>query len=153
MMYVPLKHLKSGMILARDVNCGFSFVPLISAGQMLTDTMIRHLHKHNVCGVYIENEFSDGIELQEFLDPELKTVALREIKTSFDDYVSKQQISTQNIREIVNIAKTLVLQVLSKDFCLYNMIEIKDYDNYTYTPVSYTHLLHGCTLHSSQKEA
>lgn len=152
MIYVPMKHVKPGMILAREAARGAGTIPLLVPGQPLNEQLIKRLEEYNVSGLYVESRFSGDIEVQEFLEPELKRKTITTIKSTLDEYVHQRTLSHSALRSISNIAKNLVMYVLSKDEVLINIIDVKDYDNYTYTHSMYVSILSaliglrlGCT--------
>lgn len=152
MIYVPMKHIRPGMVLAREAENGAGLLPLLAPGQQLTESLIGRLEKSNVPGLYVECRISDGIEVQDFIEPELKRQTITAIKGILDDYVRQSTVSHSALRSISNIAKNLVTYVLSKEEIFLNVIDVKDYDNYTYTHSMYVAMLSaliglrmGCT--------
>ncbi|RPF49107.1 HD-GYP domain-containing protein (c-di-GMP phosphodiesterase class II) [Hydrogenoanaerobacterium saccharovorans] len=141
MIYVPLKHLKPGMILARDVTCGSCFFSLLVAGQKLSSSIIAKLAKNNIQGVYIQSQFCGDLEVTEVVDSELKQTVITELKHFYNDYASHATISLSSIKAISNTVNDLVNHILSKEECLINIVDIKDYDTYTYT-----HSMYVCIL-------
>lgn len=141
MLYVPLKHLKPGMVLAKDVVCGLSVFALIITGQQLTTFSIARLKEYGVAGVYIKSPFCEDIEVESFIDPEFKQQTIAELKNIYDDYAAKQELSSASLRSITNVAQQMMMMVLGKDECLINVMEMKSYDTYTYTHSMYVGML------------
>lgn len=152
MIYIPIKHVKPGMVLAREAANGGGIFPLLAPGQQLTEALIKRLQDCHMPGLYVESRISGDIEVREFIEPEFKRKTITTIKSTLDDYVRQRTLSHSALRSISNIAENLVMYVLSKDEVLINVIDVKDYDNYTYTHSMYVAVLSaliglrmGCT--------
>lgn len=141
MIYVPIKHLKPGMVLARDVSNDTSFFSLLTIGHALTSETIMKLERYGVWGAYIKSRFCDDIEVDEFIDREFKQKAVKDLKRIYDDYSNQKTISSLMIKSVNDLAERLIMQVLSKDECLINIVDIKDHDTYTYTHSMYVGIL------------
>ncbi len=141
MLYIPIQFLKTGMVLARDVACDGSFFSLLVAGEKLTARSIKKLEHHAIPGVYIGSDMNDDIQVEEFISPQLKQETIAQLKTVFDEYTRKTTTMTASSQLLRKTAENLVMHALSKDDCLMNIIEIKDYDNYTYTHSMYVGIL------------
>lgn len=152
MLYLPMKYVRPGMILAREALYNIGRLPLLMPGQPLTEAYLQRLESCGVAGVYVENGFSDGIEVQEVLSPEFKRKALVETKGVLDDYVRTHSIASSALRSVSGIAQNMVVHVLGREEVMLNVVDVKDYDNYTYTHSMYVGLLScmiglrmGCT--------
>lgn len=141
MIFVPLKYLKSGMTVAKDIHSSLSFLPLLVSGQALTDTLIYKLTRNNVQGVYIESNFGSELAPEEFLTPEFKQKTMLEMRNTYAEFTSKKEFSTKMLNSFTHIAEDIIKFILSKDECLFNIIDIKDYDTYTYTHSMYVSIL------------
>lgn len=132
MLFIPIDYLQPGMVLAKDVCVEIGKASLITQGQVLSSFAISRLQNLNVNGAYIESEISNDIEVKEPTNPKLKKDILSGIKNVYADFNSKSVITNTNIRDIAQMASKLVMNVLSKDEVMLNMIELKGYDDYTY---------------------
>ncbi|MEG1569078.1 MAG: HD-GYP domain-containing protein [Oscillospiraceae bacterium] len=141
MIYVPLQFLKPGMVLARDVASEGTFFSLLTIGEILNENSINKLATHDVPGAYIDSEFCDDVQVEAAISPQLKKETITQLKNIFDEYTRKSVITTAAYRAVRKTAENLLLYALSKSDCLLNVIEIKDYDNYTYTHSMYVGIL------------
>jgi len=132
MIYIPVDHLKNGMILAQNVNTEIGGNPLLTKGQVLKDSYINRLKHFNITGVYIESSSSNDIELVQMIDEKLKTKALLQLKSAFKDFSNTGKLMTSTIRSLMEIAQRLVDNILSNKEVLINLIDLKGYDDYTY---------------------
>lgn len=141
MIYVPLKHLSPGMIVAQDVTHGTSFFSLIVNGHTLTNDSIKKLTRYDIPGIYIQSKLLDGVNVDEFINSEFKQKTINELKKVYDDFTNQKIISVSTIIAFSKIAENLIQYAISKDECLINVIDIKDYDTYTYTHSMYVSIL------------
>ncbi|MFZ2538588.1 MAG: HD-GYP domain-containing protein [Oscillospiraceae bacterium] len=141
MIYVPIKHLKPGMLVAKDVTHGTSFFSLIVNGQSLTVDSIAKLKKYNISGIYIQSKLLDGIKVEEFIDSEFKQKTVIELKKIYDEFTAQKSIGVSTLNAFSELSESLIMHAISKDECLINIIDIKDYDTYTYTHSMYVGIL------------
>lgn len=127
MRYVPMSMLESGMILGQDIYDGAGRM-LLARHLILSPEYIKGLDDWGFPGVYIDDELSEGIEIHEVIRPEVKREALGIINSMFmrgkEEYVSQ--------RSIENVAKGIVESVLDQGDVMFNLLDVKRYDDYTY---------------------
>lgn len=94
-------------------------------------------------GAYISTALTEGIEPEDFVEPELKAKMLTSIRDVFDQSLKKFtfQSSKQVYVEIAKVAESVVMNVLNKDKYLFQLIDIRDYDGYTYSHSLYVGIL------------
>ena len=118
MRYINIEKVESGMVLAKEVFDDDGRV-LLAANTILTKEYIIRLSIRGYQGVYIEDELSRGIQIDEVISIELNEGA--------------KAVKEGNIDSLKSIAKDIVSQLLEKDKSI--SLDIKDlrtYDNYTY---------------------
>lgn len=87
----------------------------------------------NVMGVYIESKFSDDIKVNCMINDKLKREALSTVKQVFEDFSRANKLTVAAVTAIMDVAeKGLVIDVLSNDEIIINLIDLKGYDDYTY---------------------
>ncbi len=127
MRYMPMKLVEPGMTLGRDIYDGAGRM-LLAKHLVLNAEYINDLTTLGFPGVYIDDEFSEDIEIRELIRPEMKREALGMIKNLFlpggEDKVSGPEIT----RMITNIVDS----VIDNADVMINMHDIKTYDDYTY---------------------
>lgn len=130
MLYLPIHLLEPGMTLASEIPSANSRIPLVRAGQKLTKELLANLYSRGVQGLYIENELSDDIEVEEFITPELRHDMLCTIKQEFQRVL--QRNTPPDAQAVNQMAGSIVTSVLKHQNLMLNMIDVRDYDNYTY---------------------
>lgn len=141
MIYVPFSHLSPGMVLARSVTFNSALLPLLAVGQRLTDATIRRLHEFGIPGAYIESEFAGDLSADDLIEPEVRQELTNDLKAIYKNYVQQKSLSPSATKSLSNMVESLLASLLSKNACMLNIIQIKDYDGYTYT-----HSLYVATL-------
>lgn len=136
MLFIPAELLKPNMVLAKDVNLNISeslCLPLLTKGQTLNHLFIRKIKYHEIIGVYVENEIVKNIIPQEVINEKLKEEILVDIKKNFNSFKDKRgELNVYIVENISKMAKKLVLDILSKEEVMINLIDLKSYDDYTY---------------------
>lgn len=127
MRYIPMSMLEPGMLLGQDVYDGNGRM-LLAKHLILSPEYIRGLDEQGFPGVYIDDEFSEGIEIHEVIRPEVKREALGIISSMF--MRGKEEYASQ--RSIENVAKGIVESVLDQGDVMFNLLDVKRYDDYTY---------------------
>lgn len=119
MRYLNIEKVNPGMILAKEVYDDDGRV-LLSLNTKLTKEYITRLSIRGYQGVYIEDELSKGIQIEEVITIELRNKAAEAVKNG-------------DIDSLKNIAKDIVGQLLDKDKSIsLDIQDLRTYDNYTY---------------------
>ncbi len=136
MLYVTKKHLKPGMILAKDIfqyNRSNYDTFLLAKGQILNSTYINKINYHNIEGAYIENDTFSNIRVESYIDDKLKTDSLRLISGAYYEFqISSGKINDNTIKQLSETVSSIVTELLGKDDLTYNIIDFKNFDNYTF---------------------
>lgn len=150
MIFVTSDHLKPGMVLARDVWGKSSFLPLVNAGNKLTQRAINSFIAKDIIGVYIECECSDDIEIKETMPMEIKVRVTAEIEKVFKDLHFQKSKTFTSIKSLNRVADYLVDVITENDECMINMVDIKNYNEYAYVHSMQVGIL--CTLMGKKLE-
>lgn len=118
MRYVLLKDAKAGMCLAYNVYDSYGHT-LISANGVLTDSYIERLKRHGFDGVYITDELSAEIYIDEVISAKLRAEGLTYVREC-------------DIEKCQMIAKDIVREVVEKGVLSLDLTDLRSYDDYTY---------------------
>ncbi|MDF2556258.1 MAG: metal dependent phosphohydrolase [Bacillales bacterium] len=132
MIFVLSKNLKPGMKLARDIWGKNSFLPLVCAGSKLTQRSINNFITRDIIGAYIEFEGSEDVKIKELFPMEVKVRVTSEIKRIFQSLLLEKGRSFQNIKALNHVADYIVEVISENDECMMNVIDIKNYNEYSY---------------------
>lgn len=141
MIYVQTSQLRPGMIIGQSVMNDVSLVPLIVENKKLTIRNIRRLKELNIPGIYIKTKYSEDIVAHTFVDPVVKQKLTTDLKNMSRSFVTNSAITPSMASTLLNVSSSLIDHILSKDEYVINMVEIKTFDNYTYS-----HSLNVATL-------
>lgn len=118
MRYISIEYAKPGMMLARSVYDEADRV-LIGAYNELTEDFIKKLAKRGFPGIYIEDELSKDIIIQETISAELRNNAVKSLKEC-------------NIDATLDIAKAIVDQIMNSRVISLDLVDLRTFDDYTY---------------------
>jgi len=150
MRYIPVLQLKQGMTLGQDIYNGKGRL-LLAKDLILNDEYITNIERLGIPGIYIEDEFSKDIEIKTILRPAIKRDAVKLIRDLF--VVEKDDFVTQ--KELQEIVISVVQDVMNNDDVMHNMIDLRNYDDYTYyhsVNVSVLSTVMGAGLMMSREE-
>lgn len=150
MRYVPMSLVEDGMVLGQDIYDGGGRM-LLARHLILNPAYIRSLDEMGFPGIYIDDEFSEDIEIKEIIRPEVKREALGMISTLFMEG-GENRVSEAAMNRM---AKMVVEQVLDNGDAMCNMLDIKKYDDYTYfhsVNVGILATMVGCAMRFSQEQ-
>lgn len=118
MRYVRIQNIKPGMKLARPLLDEQGNI-LLNHGATISPLTYNRVHTMEIQGLYIDDEISYGIEIEDLIDPMLKRVALSDLMNKRYDKVLK-------------FAYTVVDDLKRKQSLQVNIIDIKNNKNYIY---------------------
>jgi len=126
MRYIPISQVEPGMALGQDIYDGAGRM-LLASHLILNREYIASLSALGFPGVYIDDAFSEDIEIVEVIRPEVKREALSLINSMFID---DPQVGLD--LKMKHVAEEVVESVLLNGYVMCNMMDIKSYDDYTY---------------------
>lgn len=132
MIYVSCDDLKPGLVVAKDVWCRTSFLPLLRAGNTLTQRMIDNLIAKDIKGIYVECHGSEGVEVDEVVPMEVRVRVAAEIEQIFKCMQNEKHNVFNNVNTLNNVADYLVNIILENEECMLNVIDLKNYNEYAY---------------------
>jgi HD-GYP domain-containing protein (c-di-GMP phosphodiesterase class II) len=115
-----------------------SLSALLNKGVPLSQAHIRSIHRLNISGIYIEDEISQGIDLDPIIDEKTKLKFAKEVKKMLLGVEKRIPTNDSSMQDII---KKLIEQVSTRTSCIINMLDLKDYDNYTFQ-----HSINVCIL-------
>lgn len=118
MRYISIEEAQPGMLLAKGVYDAYSRM-LVAKKRPLSSEYIEKLRERGYLGFYIEDEFSDGIEVKETISVELRNRGVEALRK-------------RNIDASLQVAKDIVSQILSSETISLDMVDLRTFDDYTY---------------------
>ncbi|QUI21109.1 HD-GYP domain-containing protein [Vallitalea pronyensis] len=137
MRRVLIDNLKGNEIVARPVySVNGSF--LLSKGIHIKRSYMTRLRELGVDYIYIEDELSKGVELNDFIEDKTRENCKKEVKKVLEVYSTQGHLELTNV---VNAAHDIVDDVLSQRNIIVNLVDIRRKDEYTYA-----HSVNVCAL-------
>ena len=133
MIYIPLSRARPGMTLAESVSAPSGLFALLQGGEKLSHYYINRLASYDVDGIYIEMAGTEGIEPRHVITPKVKQEMTTEFRSLYNNYFNRPHISSSAVTSTRKIAGKIVDNILNCEEHLMDMMEIKSYDNYTYS--------------------
>jgi HD-GYP domain-containing protein (c-di-GMP phosphodiesterase class II) len=85
MRLVATSDLREDTTLAGDILTGRDAAPLLRAGAKLNARYIEHLHRAGILGVYVEDQYGEGIDSQPVISGQTRGLATRAIAAVFEE--------------------------------------------------------------------
>lgn len=125
MRIVNLENLKGGEIAAKVIYDENGRI-LLSEGLEITEFHIKKLSEMGVRVVYVDDEISKDVEVEESISEETRVMSKNAIKDMLDKYGTVGSTTTDGIIKAVN---TVVDEILDNKHVLLNVSQIKASDN------------------------
>ncbi len=118
MRYLTIEQTQPGMILAQAIYDS-SGRTLIGSKRVLTEHYIERLRELGFPGIYVEDELSEGIEVENAIPTELRISGMEAIKRG-------------DIEECLRIARAIVEEIMSQEYLSLDLLDLRSYDDHTY---------------------
>lgn len=116
MRYMTLKNIKVGMQMAKPLIDENGNV-LLKAGNSVSSSVYNRIQKMDVQGLYINDEISAGIEVEDLIRYNLKSDALK-------------ALLSKNVKNSIALAKEIVEDLRKSDSLQVNLIDVKNNKNF-----------------------
>jgi HD-GYP domain-containing protein (c-di-GMP phosphodiesterase class II) len=126
---VSLDRVRTGVRVARTIQ-SLDGIILLSAGAEITNDIINQLKQYNITEIYIEDEFSRGISVDETVKEEIITDVKAQIKLIMTTPSLKISVDGKRVMEMV---ENLLSNLLKNDFIIMNLSDIRSVDDYTFS--------------------
>ena len=118
MRYVDIGEAKPGMCLAYDLYDSMGRT-MVGRGCELTEAYIGKLSEYGFSGVYIDDELSKDIYIEDAISEKLRTEGIKCIEHC-------------DIDQCAGIAAKIIEELLQKEQVSLDMMDLRSYDDYTY---------------------
>jgi HD-GYP domain-containing protein (c-di-GMP phosphodiesterase class II) len=141
MRFITIEHATEGMIVARPLR-GRKGEVLLTAGTPLKTMFIDTLKRLRYSGLYIQDEFSSGIEVEDIISDELRHKAVSAVRRMEAEISSGTAGSFgSQVETFAGFIDDIIESVLSNPDTIVNLIDLKIFDEYTYQ-----HSVNVCVL-------
>ena len=131
MRLVPTFCLKEGMVLGKSIyNKNGSL--LLREGRDIKKQYIDKVIDLNIQGLYIDDELSKDIEIENVINEELRLNTVSKIKDIFIDMEKDSPSLDKNISMASKLVENMIEELIENKHVMVNMVDIKSFDEYTY---------------------
>ena len=128
---------QEGMILAKSIYSVNGYV-LLGEGIPLKQIYISKLQNYNISEIYINDEISKDIEVNDVIKDQTRTEAKGLVKKVMEDYTKNKRFNSDGSKIIVN---RIIDELLANRDLIINLSDIKSVDDYTFS-----HSVNVCVL-------
>jgi putative nucleotidyltransferase with HDIG domain len=137
MRKISIEQIKGNEVLAKTIYDPTGRV-LLGEGTILKPGYKMRLTQMGVFSLYINDEFSAGIEAEDLITEKTRQETKEIIHKEFKKFVNKQGPTLDEINKALD---SIIDDILSREEVIINVIDIKSKDNYLYE-----HSVHVCAL-------
>ncbi|TCT15540.1 HD-GYP domain-containing protein (c-di-GMP phosphodiesterase class II) [Natranaerovirga pectinivora] len=132
MRYVPIDNVTEGMVIGKSLF-DLQQQLLLREGSEIKRAYIHKIQSLGIQGLYIQDEVSKEIEIKDVISDTLRHKAVNAIKNVciFSEQDLKKNSKT-SFKDMKNIVKNIVEDIISNKDTIINLIDLKNYDDYTY---------------------
>ncbi len=131
MRYIPISCVRAGMILAKDLYNDIGEL-LLAQGVVLTKKNIHSIKRFQYISIYIDDEISRGITIENTVSERVRIKTLKQIKDFFVDYEQGGRNLIYNMEAVKKQVENIVDEIYSNQSLFVNLMDLQAYDNYTY---------------------
>lgn len=131
MRYIPRNCIRPNAILAMPI-LGSGGEKLLGAGVEMRTGYIRRMEMLGIPGAYVEDPFSEDLQIVGVLSDELKMKAVRSISSVFSQAAKAGEAAHIAPGEVMAVAEQIVEEILGHGDVMLNLFDMKVYDSYTY---------------------
>lgn len=135
MRFVFTAYLTTEMTLAKSIFNDDGTL-LLRKNTKLKDTYISKIKSLKMNGVYIEDEISKDLEINDIMSDDIRFKAKQTIKAVFsqaDSNIHHESSVNKSIKEATDIIESIIDNLVDNDTLMINMIDIKSLDDYTFS--------------------
>lgn len=130
MRYIPINHVKPGMLLGRTIY-NKNGTKLLNEGNLITSDHLERIMALGYSGLYIDDPLSSDVALDSMFIDTIKIEAVQSLKNLF---ISSTDSSAY--QDEINFLSHSLVKIIDEIICnsdiISNMVDLKIYDDYTY---------------------
>lgn len=131
MRFIPTLFLQEGMLLGKSIYNSNGTL-LLKEGLKLKQQYIDKVIDLDIKGIYIDDEISKGIEIENIIDDELRLNTVQKIKDIFMEAENNTGQMKEKIESLNILIEDIVDELINNKDIIVNMLDIKVFDDYTF---------------------
>lgn len=140
MRKIAVDYLRQGMRVGKPLYNSAGQV-LLNRGVVLSCQYISHLKKIGVPFLYIEDNLTDDIIIDDIIPDELRYKTIKEIKTVFQNQTRSGKLSYYDTSQVEHSVHDIVSELINNKNAIVNLVDVRSFDDYTYA-----HSVNVCIL-------
>ncbi len=133
MRFVPVNYLRSGQRVGSDLILTQNMV-LLRRGVVLNASIIHKVSSLGFQGIYIDDELSEGIDVEEVISHDLKVKTKKEIESLFTSVKhNRPSTAKRHVSSIRALVENIVDEISHNRNVMINVIDLRTFDDYTYS--------------------
>lgn len=137
MRKISTKNVQEGMMLSKPIYSSDGHV-LLGEGILLKQSYIKRLESYNISEIYIQDDISEDIEINDVIKETTRVEAKVLVKKTMDDYKENKRFISDGSKIMVN---RIIDELLANRHLVVNLSDIKSTDDYTFS-----HSVNVCVL-------
>lgn len=130
MKFLSIDAIKNGVYLAKDILTAEGKV-LLAKGTKLTKAYLKRLKEFGYTHLYVcDNKEDEELEIAEPIKEKTRMQAIKAVKETLAKALTWQDLK---INQINRLATIIVDEISGSNDVIFNMMEIKEHDDYTYS--------------------
>ena len=130
MRYISIDQIEEGMILGKTLY-GENGEILLREDSIIQLSYVKKMILLGYFGVYIKDELSEGIVVEDIVSEELKMTTIKTIKNLMNNGNKSRKI-TSSLDDIENLMESIVDEISCKDDLIVNMLDLKVSNNFVF---------------------
>jgi HD-GYP domain-containing protein (c-di-GMP phosphodiesterase class II) len=131
MRFVPVNCLKEGMTIGKPL-LGKNAEILLNNGAVIRESYIYKIKELGYSGIYIEDDLSSDIDVDNLISDKLKAKAIKTLKYAFGSLDSKKTVTSETLDDICGLVDDILKEILGNKVLIVNIIDMKVFDDYTF---------------------
>lgn len=133
MRYIPVDQIVEGMILGKTLYTQ-GWGKLLNEDTELKKEFIERIKGIGIQGIYIKDAFSEEIEIEDIVSPEVRQKTVQTLKSLFveDSKLDEKTYASMQV-QMKDLLDSIVDSVIGNRAIQVNMVDLKNFDEYTYS--------------------
>lgn len=137
MRRIQVDAIKGNEVLAKNIFTDFDTI-LLSEGTVMRQSYISRLKELGIEDIYVEDEISEGIAVDEMTENRIKEQCQETVKKTVSQYICT---GDNELKKIQDVAKTIILDILKEPQIVFNISGVRQKSE-----LVYAHSLNVCAL-------
>lgn len=131
MRYIPINHIKPGMLLGKSIF-NMNGTKLLNEGSLISRENLERIIALGYSGLYIDDPLSRELEFDSTFIDSVKNEAIQSLKSMFISSSTDSSTYQDEMNFLSSSLLKIIDEITTNTDILSNMVDLKIYDDYTY---------------------